>query len=354
MMRELRRWLCWLLPALLLFACVQAAQVDYFGRSVAPPASAVASAPAQPAVALPQLDMVPAPLRGLASATISAQIHINAAIRSRLEQARNGDGAGAVWGIVLLSLAYGVLHALGPGHGKFVIGSYFLTQHARIGHGLALSGWAALVQALTAIVLVGVGVPLFSVSARGLLGHAATLEMVSYAAIALYGVIVLRRLLAGLDSCGCDPDDGKTAVRSPLQAPRRSAGQAAGLGRVRFRAVAAASSAPHTLRQMFMAGSAIGLRPCSGALIVLLFCLANHMFHVGVLATLAMGVGVMITVSAVSLGSLGLQRWLGHRFAAGAGRWRRWTSYAGAGAIILFGALQVVLLASGLLPPIAT
>ena len=56
--------------------------------------------------------------------------------------------------------------------------------------------------------------------------------------------------------------------------------------------------------------AAIGFRPCTGALLVLLFTLANGLMAVGIAATFAMAAGVGLTVSGIGLGALGLNRLL--------------------------------------------
>lgn len=50
-----------------------------------------------------------------------------------------------------------------------------------------------------------------------------------------------------------------------------------------------------------VAAVAAGLRPCSGAILVLIFALAQGIFLIGVASAFAMGAGVAITVSAIAL-----------------------------------------------------
>src|SRR3546814_6975127 len=78
-----------------------------------------------------------------------------ARLRAALAAARDGTSWRPAFAIVLLSFLYGVFHAVGPGHGKAVLGSYFLTRRAQVLHGLGASFLSAAVQAVSAIVLVG-------------------------------------------------------------------------------------------------------------------------------------------------------------------------------------------------------
>lgn len=54
---------------------------------------------------------------------------------------------------------------------------------------------------------------------------------------------------------------------------------------------------PLTLRSAWAAIVAVGLRPCSGAIIVLVFALAQGLFAAGIASTFVMAVGTAITVS---------------------------------------------------------
>ena len=90
---------------------------------------------------------------------------------------------------------------------------------------------------------------------------------------------------------------------------------------------------------------AVGLRPCSGAIIVLVFALAQSMFWTGVASTFVMGLGTAITVSAIATIAVGA-RGLAGKFAKakpGAGMLLlRGLETAAAGFIIAFGALLLM------------
>ena len=104
-------------------------------------------------------------------------------------------------------------------------------------------------------------------------------------------------------------------------------------------------------RQILMTGLAVGIRPCAGAIFVLIAALANGVFMTGVLSAFAMAAGVALTVLVIGLAGLGL-----NRFAAGRNFARRQTleqirmrvALAGAVFICLFAAWQVFVLLSGL------
>jgi ABC-type nickel/cobalt efflux system permease component RcnA len=161
------------------------------------------------------------------------------------------------------------------------------------------------------------------------------------------GLLMLWRLARGLDTCGCEPDKPQAPKAGAMHAPlRRKTGS--GSGKMVYRTPEQNRTA-RNWRQMALAGAAVGLRPCTGAILVLIFCLANGIFLTGVLSTFAMAAGVAITVSLISLGAMGV-----NRLAPAHGRrsgWQRGLSWAGAGAIALFGVLQTVLLLTGVISP---
>jgi len=103
---------------------------DLFGK---PEQSAGAPAPAAPRMVLP------APLRPILATVVAIQTRMNAAMRAQLLKARDGKSLRPALVIVLFAFLYGVAHAVGPGHGKVVIGGYFLTRRARLLHGVAMS-----------------------------------------------------------------------------------------------------------------------------------------------------------------------------------------------------------------------
>ena len=100
--------------------------------------------------------------------------------------------------LALLSFIYGVVHAVGPGHGKTIISSYVVANEETVRRGVIISFIAAALQALSAIALVGILA--FALNASGLKINAWSnqLETVSYALIALVGAWLLTTQLVRL------------------------------------------------------------------------------------------------------------------------------------------------------------
>jgi len=88
---------------------------------------------------------------------------------------------GAPWGLIALSLGYGIFHAAGPGHGKAVIASYMLANERALRRGLVIAFGAALLQGLSAVTIVGLSAIVFKAAAARMTAAANVVEIVSYA-----------------------------------------------------------------------------------------------------------------------------------------------------------------------------
>ena len=212
--------------------------------------------------------------------------------------------------LLTLSFAYGVLHAGGPGHGKAVVASYMLANEQALKRGLIISFFAALLQGLVAIALVGILAVLINATAQVMTHAAQWVELISFAGIAALGAylivmkgraffVVFRSGKVKLgrhhahehhahhdhvhdhhhhDDHHHDHDHHDHDHCDHFHAPD-----------------------PKTLGKGFSWKSAImtvfaaGSRPCSGAILVLVFALAQGVFLVGVASALAMAFGVALT-----------------------------------------------------------
>lgn len=243
--------------------------------------------PPQP---LPGTDL-PEPLRSLAAWGFALQRELNGDIRTQLAVLKDQSGLRPALGVIFAAFLYGVFHAIGPGHGKVVIGSWLVSRRARITWGLSACFLSAGVQAVTAIVVVLVLSGLAALAPSDLMAHAAWLEVASYGLIAFMGLVMAWNSLRGKASCGHDHShghhhDGHACCGHHHHHPEEDR------------------------RTLWAMAAAIGFRPCTGALLVLLFTLANGLMAVGIAATFAMAAGVGLTVSGIGLGALGLNRLL--------------------------------------------
>ena len=124
------------------------------------------------------------------SAQRSLQQDLSGATRAAAEH-----GFTSAWTLIGLSFAYGVLHAAGPGHGKFVISTYLLSHESAVPRSLLLATLSALMQGVTAIVIIEILVALLGIGLRQATGLADNLEVTSYALVILIGVLLQGRVL---------------------------------------------------------------------------------------------------------------------------------------------------------------
>ncbi|CAA7617768.1 ABC transporter [Candidatus Terasakiella magnetica] len=271
---------------------------------------------------------LPEPLRSIATWGFAFQRHLTGEMRSNLALMKETGSWEPAAAIILTAFLYGVFHAVGPGHGKVVIAGWFATRRSRIIHGLMASLIAAMVQAGSAIAIVAFLAGLLSLAPRDVNAGAAWLEAASFAAITLIGVTMIWRTLTGKGCSHSHAHDHNGCCGHPPHD---------------HDAPGAADGGTAERNALFAMAAAVGFRPCSGAILVLLFTFSNSLILVGVLATFAMGLGVAITVAAIGMGALGLNRLIERYFGQGSLGERIRTGLA------LLGALSITLLGSGLL-----
>ncbi len=112
-------------------------------------------------------------------------------------RAAKSDGS-AVWTLLAISFAYGIFHAAGPGHGKAVISSYLVANQETARRGIVLSFASALMQSLVAVVIVGICALLLNATAKTMCGAEKIIEIASYALIAAFGARLAWTKGAGL------------------------------------------------------------------------------------------------------------------------------------------------------------
>ena len=110
-------------------------------------------------------------LVALADGAIAGQRLFQNRMAATLRLMKQGD-AGASLGLMVLCFAYGLLHAAGPGHGKFLISGYGFGTGARLGALLGLAVCAALAQAMVAVALVYAGAALLALTRDQMVGLA--------------------------------------------------------------------------------------------------------------------------------------------------------------------------------------
>lgn len=233
----------------------------------------------------------------------------------------------------LFSFIYGVLHAVGPGHGKFVISSYALANEKTVRRGILLSFMAAIIQALSAIVLVGSLALLLKATSLQIKATEAWLETASWGLIAMLGGWLLwRQLQSGHHHSGhghahtsaaASHDHAHHHGDGHVHGPACSHGHGQDAHHVHDEHCGHTHVAtPEQLQgdwnwaHAWSLAFSIGIRPCTGAIGVLLLSLSLGILWAGIFATFTMAIGTALTVSALAAIAVG-SRELAKKIAGG-------------------------------------
>ncbi|MEW5424641.1 nickel/cobalt transporter [Amorphus sp. 3PC139-8] len=230
----------------------------------------------------------------------------------------------APWLLIALSFAYGVFHAVGPGHGKAVVSSYVMANEATARRAIGLSFAASAVQATTAVVLVLVAASILNLSSLAMSRSIETIEVGAYALVTLLGATliwrkILRPLLRRRQAAPHMVEAASLSAATSLASDRHGhahhhdhahhhhtaeAAAACGCGHVHMIGPELLEKAG-SRREIAAAILSIGLRPCTGAVIVLVFALAQGLPAAGIVSAYVMGIGTAVTVSTLALLAVG-------------------------------------------------
>jgi nickel/cobalt exporter len=227
----------------------------------------------------------------------------------------------AEFGLAWLAFLYGIFHAAGPGHGKAVISSYLVADGATVWRGIVLSFASALAQAVTAVAIVGIAAAILGATAKAMGSTVRWLEIAAYAGIVAFGLMLAwrkaRALIAALHGRHGHDHHGHAHRHAHDHAHHGHDHHGHNHGHHHHDHAHHDHDHGHCdhshgpepselkgkgwLKRGLAAVIAVGLRPCSGAIFILVFALSQGLFAVGVIATFAMAVGTAITVAAIAL-----------------------------------------------------
>jgi len=237
-------------------------------------------------------------------------------------QVRESSSPGPMLTLALISLAYGIFHALGPGHGKTIVSTFFLAEEAKLRHSLIAGYLIALVHAVSALAIV---LTLFfivqGVFSTGFESASRIVQTLSFGAIAVIGAVMLVQRIRGKehshasgkghthDHSHADDHDGE---------PRQV-----------------------TFKELFGIALASGVVPCPGASAIILVCLSLNVLFAGVVAVVMISIGMGLTVTVIGSIAILVKRGVlkasssGH--GGGARIVRRIVEIAGASVLFAFG-----------------
>lgn len=334
------------------------------GPLVLPPAFAQSTEKTTPAVKIDKRKLLVQPRGKDGEATVSffedpvlwarekQQIfygQMSAAIRKM----KSGSMLAAAWTLVLLSFGYGVFHAAGPGHGKVVISAWLLATESELKRGILISAMSAVIQALTAIAIVGAILLLVSGVKSATEATANFLESASYALIGVMGLyLIWTAFRAGHVHALARARHGTNHLHhfddfQPMQASDAVHVDGPDCGHAHVPEAKDVRGA-WSLSRAFTLAFAVGIRPCTGALLVLIFANTLGLYWVGILSTFAMALGTFLTVSVIAAIAVYSKKFA-IRMARKDERWLNWLGFglrlcggaaiAGLGTIMFLGSL---------------
>ncbi len=208
-------------------------------------------------------------------AFVGVQRQINRALTDSVADLREGKSLGGILLGIGIAFLYGVFHAIGPGHGKAVVVSYFISRPATMGRCIAMGSQIALFHVISAVIIVSVLHWILQRSFSQPVDQLQVLKIASYATIAAIGIGMLVSTLRR----GPAADPGCAACTHGHDHAGHHHGRKAG----------------------GLLSLAVGVIPCSGAVIILVFSLANGILFDGLIMTGFIALGMAITLAVIAM-----------------------------------------------------
>lgn len=173
-----------------------------------------------------------------------------------------------LWPLIMACFLYGVVHAAGPGHGKVVVFSYFISRRSNIKRGFLLGNLISLFHAVSGVVIVLILYYLIrTVYMTSFEAISNKVSIISYVLVILIGIALLLKTLFVIKK-GPDhvSENGERAKLSDHKG-------------------------------VLPLALAVGMVPCPGVVIVMLFALSFNLLAVGLAMSLIMALGMAATIS---------------------------------------------------------
>ncbi len=224
---------------------------------------------------------------------------------------------GAISALLGVCFAYGFFHAIGPGHGKVLIGGYGLGRSVPWLRLSAISLLASLGQAVTAVALVLAGILIFGVAQSEMVGVTENIMApASYGAIGLIGGwLIWRGMRKGWRHAqSAEPatthvhshDHGHSHDHHHNHDHHGAGSTCSSCGHKHGPDIEEIEKAS-TLREALILIAGIAVRPCTGALFILIITWQMGIFAAGVAGAFAMALGTAAVTITVGLASVGMR-----------------------------------------------
>jgi nickel/cobalt exporter len=211
--------------------------------------------------------------------------------------------------LVALSFAYGVFHAVGPGHGKAVIVTYLGTNKESVRKGIYISFAAAILQSVIAIILVSALARVLKLRLAEIHNYGNDMALVSYVLVIILGLMLVIGAMRRMLSVRSFRSEEKNAHKHEhhdhsIHHHDHSHGSECGCSHTHV------PEEKQSIWQTLTVILSMGFRPCSGAIVVLIYAHLVGVYAYGVIATLLMGLGTGLSVSLIAIATLRARSWL--------------------------------------------
>ncbi len=252
-------------------------------------------------------------------AIVAFQRRANAEVARHMNAIDSGKSLGAFFLGLAIAFVYGVFHAFGPGHGKFIIVSYFLGRDAQIGRGVVMAIQVAIVHVIAAIAIVwladitlraGFGIGLAEVpgvrAASFLIIAAIGLYMLYQAFRAALGYIDPSAVGHGHSHAqeGHAQDHGHAHHEEHGHSHAHSHGHGHNENHGHAHAHGHGQASEASKVESGLMAVAAGIVPCPGAVLIMLYAVANDMIYPGFLLVAAMSLGIGLTICSLGVGAI--------------------------------------------------
>ena len=225
-------------------------------------------------------------------ALIEFQRQVNAGVAIHMRALETGNSFAAFFLGLGVAFLYGMLHALGPGHGKFVIMSYFMGREVYVLRGLVMAAQMAVVHVIAAVVIVWVADILLKTSLGIGLADVPGIRAGSFLIIAGIGVYMLYQAVRG--------SRGHTHTHTHTHGHNHHHHH-------HGHSHDHTHGASHATEGGLVA-LAVGMVPCPGAVLVMLYAIANDMIYPGFLLVAAMSAGIGLTIAILGVATILLRQ----------------------------------------------
>ena len=285
-MKKIVALLLVLLLAVAASAAVKKKRFDVGGTSDAPVAAEVA--PAEPEKPAEES-------RAILTVIAEEQKVLREKLTTAISAMKRGDWD-AIWKFLAICLVYGMLHALGPGHGKSIVVGYFIARRGRWRQGVALGAGITVTHTMSAVILLLILYAIFKATVftafeTGRIG----IERASYALIMLTGVLLvvlaIRDEFKSHKGCGCS---------ARIDAAQDGACAESGSG-IALPPIA-------RWREILGVAAVTGIVPCPAVALIVLFCLLNSMVALSLLGAFVICIGMTITNVAFGIAAVAFRK----------------------------------------------